>query len=182
MEPLLIPLLILIAVVAVVLLLAHRWNRPAEPRDEVDPRELAREATRGLSSEQHRALYSLIAQEQLIGAIKVYREATGVGLRQARDTVLAMARYPQPYLAAPQPANTGETGEEDTPEVFGYRYRAIASSGDTTLEVSSNMLNDQIYGRIRDLAVQGEREQAAALLARHSTISLDEAREFVSLL
>ncbi|WFR84039.1 hypothetical protein [Arthrobacter sp. Y-9] len=182
MEPLLIPLLILIAVVAVVLLLARRWNRPAEPREDVDPRELAREATRGLSSEQHRALYSLIAQEQLIGAIKVYREATGVGLRQARDTVLAMARYPQPYLAAPQPANAGETGEEDAPEVFGYRYRAIASSGDTTLEVSSNMLNDQIYGRIRELAVQGEREQAAALLARHSTISLDEAREFVSLL
>lgn len=182
MEPLLIPLLILIAVVALVLLLARRWSRPAEPVEEQDPRELARTATRGLSSEQHRALYSLIAQEQLIGAIKVYREATGVGLRQARDTVLAMARYPQPFAAAPPTATAGGDPEEDTPEVFGYRYRAIASSGDTTLEVSSNMLNDQIYGQIRDLAVHGEREQAAALLARHSTISLDEAREFVALL
>jgi len=181
-EPLLIPLLILLAVVAVVLLLSRRWNRASEPREEQDPRELARESTRRLTPEQHRVLYSLIAQEQLIGAIKVYREATGVGLRQARDTVLAMARYPQPYIAPPQPGAPVKSAEEDAPEVFSYRYRAIASSGDTTLEVSSNMLNDQIYGRIRELAVQGEREQAAALLARHSTISLDEAREFVSLL
>ncbi|MDP5226835.1 MULTISPECIES: hypothetical protein [Arthrobacter] len=184
MEPLLIPLLILAAVVVIVLFTARRF-RGAErqaPAAQQDPRELAREASRKLTAEQHRALYSLIAQEQLIGAIKIYREATGVGLRAAKDTVLAMVKYPQPYQAPRPAAPVPEPTDDKRPEVFGYRYRAIASRGETTLEVSSNMLNDQIYGHIRDLAQAGEKEEAARLLVRHSTVSLDEARDFIALL
>lgn len=184
MEPLLIPLLILAAVVVIVLFVARRLRggEKQAPAERQDSRELAREASRKLSAEQHRALYSLIAQEQIIGAIKVYREATGVSLRAAKDTVLAMAKYPQPYQAPRPAAPMPDPAEDGGPEVFGYRYRAIASRGETTLEVSSNMLNDTIYGHIRDLAQAGEREEAARLLVRHSTVSLDEARDFISLL
>ncbi|MFJ3957283.1 hypothetical protein [Arthrobacter sp. NPDC090010] len=181
MEPLLIPLLILVVVVALVLVVARRLGRPSEPRVEQDPRELAREAAGRLTVEQHRALYSLIAREEFMGAIRIYREATGAGLRQSRDTVLALAKYPQPFQAPRVQDSTGDE-DEDSPEVFTYRYRAIVNRGDTTLEVSSNMLNDAIYGRIQDLARSGDRETAARLLVRHSTITLEHAREFVDLI
>ena len=72
--------------------------------------------------------------------------------------------------------------EDDTPQRFPYRYRAIASKGDVTREVSSNMLNDEIYGRIRTLAKSGDTEAAATALTRHSDISMKQAREFIALL
>jgi Ribosomal protein L7/L12 C-terminal domain len=37
------------------------------------------------------ALYDAIARGKLIQAIKIYREATGVGLKEAKDAVDAMA-------------------------------------------------------------------------------------------
>ena len=75
-----------------------------------------------------------------------------------------------------------EADDDDTPQRFPYRYRAIASKGDVTREVSSNMLNDEIYGRIRTLARSGDTEGAATALTRHSDITLKQAREFIALL
>jgi ribosomal protein L7/L12 len=188
MESLVAPVLILLAVVAGVTLAvraisrrkAARGAEPAQPA--ATSAELARAAAAKLSEDQHRRLYALIAQGQAMAAIKLYYEATGDGLRASRDAVGALAAHPQPYrtpeAASPEP----DEDEDDEPQRFPYRYRAIASKGDVTREVSSNMLNDEIYGRIRTLARNGDTEAAATALTRHSDISMKQAREFIELL
>jgi hypothetical protein len=102
-------------------------------------------------------------------------------LRASRDAVGALAAHPQPYRG-PQAQAADLEAEDDTPQRFPYRYRAIASKGDVTREVSSNMLNDEIYGRIRTLARSGDVEGAATALTKHSDISMKQAREFIALL
>ncbi|MBT2597335.1 hypothetical protein [Arthrobacter sp. ISL-72] len=187
MEPLAIPVLILLLVGAGVLLVVRAVGRrtaAAKAGKEVpphDPVDLARAAAAKLTEEQHRRLYTLIAQGQAMAAIKLYYEASGEGLRASRDAVGALAAHPQPFRsAAAEPA--GQDDDDDTPQRFPYRYRAIASKGDVTREVSSNMLNDEIYGRIRTLAKSGDTEAAAMALTRHSDISMKQAREFIALL
>lgn len=186
MESLVIPVLILLAVGAGVLLGARALGRrrtgtrAGSPTPPADPVELARAAASRLTEEQHRRLYALIAQGQAMAAIKLYYEASGEGLRASRDAVGALAANPQPFRpAAPE---APEPDDDDTPERFPYRYRAIASKGDVTREVSSNMLNDEIYGRIRTLARSGDVEAAATALTKHSDISMKQAREFIALL
>ena len=189
MEALLVPLLIL-AIVGVGVVLAARAvgrRRPRTPQDAAprpgrDSVELARAAAAKLDQEQHRRLYALIAQGQAMGAIKLYLEATGEGLRASRDAVGALAAHPQPYRPQPATEQPAHDDDEDSPQRFPYRYRAIASKGDVTREVSSNMLNDEIYVRIRTLARSGDTEAAAAALTRHSDISLKQAQEFIALL
>jgi hypothetical protein len=188
MESLIIPVLILAAVGACVLLAAKALTRRSarvvpgtDPQSPQDPLELARTAAARLDQEQHRRLYALIAQGQAMAAIKLYFESTGEGLRASRDAVGALAAHPQPFrppASEPGPADD----EDDTPQRFPYRYRAIASKGDVTREVSSNMLNDEIYGRIRTLARSGDTEAAATALTRHSDISMKQALEFIDLL
>jgi hypothetical protein len=187
MESLIIPVLILALVGAGVLLAAKAIGRRGakasgpEPQAALDSVELARTAAAKLDQEQHRRLYALIAQGQAMAAIKLYFESTGEGLRASRDAVGALASHPQPFRPpASEPAPVDD--EEDTPQRFPYRYRAIASKGDVTREVSSNMLNDQIYGRIRTLARSGDTEAAATALTRHSDISMKQALEFIALL
>ncbi|WP_427135338.1 hypothetical protein [Pseudarthrobacter sp. S9] len=188
MESLLIPILILVLAGAGVLLayraLGRRGARPrpeAMPQPGRDPVELARAAAAKLTQEQHRRLYALIAQGQAMAAIKLYFEATGEGLRASRDAVGALAAHPQPFRA-PEAPQQAASDDDDAPQRFPYRYRAIASKGDVTREVSSNMLNDEIYGRIRTLAKSGDTEAAATALTRHSDISMKQAREFIALL
>jgi DNA-binding GntR family transcriptional regulator len=188
MDSLLTPVLILVLVAACVLLVVRAWSRrsqrarpKAAPQPAPDPVELAREAAGRLSEEQHRRLYALIAQGQAMAAIKVYLEATGEGLRASRDAVTALAAHPQPFRP-PEAAPEATPDDDDVPQRFSYRYRAIASKGDVTREVSSNMLNDEIYGRIRTLAKSGDTEAAATALTRHSDISMKQAREFIALL
>ncbi|MET3919434.1 hypothetical protein [Arthrobacter sp. UYEF20] len=189
MESLIIPILILAIVGASVLLMARALGRrgaharpgSAAPQPERDPVELARAAAAKLSQEQHRRLYALIAQGQAMAAIKLYFDSTGEGLRASRDAVGALAAHPQPFRPAASQQAPGDE-EDDTPQRFPYRYRAIASKGDVTREVSSNMLNDEIYGRIRTLAKSGDAEAAATALTRHSDISMKQAREFIALL
>ncbi|KUM39356.1 hypothetical protein [Arthrobacter sp. EPSL27] len=188
MESLLVPLLILALVGVGVLFTARALGRRkghlrpgAAPQPAPDPVELARASAARLTEEQHRRLYALIAQGQAMAAVKLYFEATGDGLRASRDAVGALAAHPQPFRPeAPEQANSED--EDDAPQRFAYRYRAIASKGDVTREVSSNMLNDEIYGRIRTLARSGDTEAAAQALTRHSDISLKQAREFIALL
>jgi ribosomal protein L7/L12 len=187
MQSLLIPTLIMV-VVAIAVALAARAvsrraaasSRPATPAE--DPAEVARSAAARLTEDQHRRLYALIAQGQAMAAIKLYYEATGEGLRAARDAVGALAAHPQPYRSPATEPVAADPDEDDVPQRFPYRYRAIASKGDVTREVSSNMLNDEIYGRIRTLARSGDTEGAANALTRHSDISLKQAREFIALL
>lgn len=189
MESLLIPALILLVVIAGVLVISRAITRRTAARKggaharhtAKDPVELARESAAKLSEEQHRKLYSLIAQGQAMAAIKLYLEATGEGLRTSRDAVGALASHPQPFRA-PEPAPQDLLADDDEPERFTYRYRAIASKGDVTREVSSNMLNDEIYGRIRTLAKSGDIEAAALALTKHSDITMKQAREFIELL
>ena len=186
MESLVAPVLILLAVIAGVLVAysaarrrkAARGAAPYQPT--ATPQELARTAAGRLTEEQHRRIYALIAQGQAMAAIKLYYEVTGEGLRASRDAVGALAAHPQPYVGK-EPAPVIEE-DDDEPQRFPYRYRAIASKGDVTREVSSNMLNDEIYGRIRTLARSGDTEAAATALTRHSDISLKQAREFIALL
>ncbi|GGJ29285.1 hypothetical protein [Paenarthrobacter histidinolovorans] len=189
MDSILIPLLILIAVVAGVLLLIHSFTkRSAETKADSaaanapkDPIELAKESAAKLNQEQHRQLYSLIAQGQGMAAIKLYLQATGEGLRASRNAVGALAAHPQPFTPE-APAKDLLADDDDEPERFPYRYRAIVSKGEVTREVSSNMLNDEIYGRIRTLAKSGDVEGAALALTRHSDINIKQAREFIELL
>ncbi|MGZ4659947.1 MAG: hypothetical protein ACXVYB_01565 [Arthrobacter sp.] len=187
MESLLIPVLILLLAGIAVLLAARAFSRRAKSveatsgaRQPVDQVELARTAAAKLTEEEHRRLYALIAQGQAMAAIKLYYEASGGGLRAAKDAVSALAAHPQPFQ--PPAAEVPEHDDDDVPERFPYRYRAIASKGDVTREVSSNMLNDEIYGRIRTLAKSGDTEAAAMALTRHSDISIKQAREFIALL
>jgi hypothetical protein len=188
MEALLVPTLILVLVVVGVALAARALGRRRRPPQEQTPppvrnsAELARAAAARLDQEQHRRVYALIAQGQAMAAIKLYLEATGEGLRASRDAVGALAAHPQPFRPQQAPAEPVREDDEDAPQRFPYRYRAIASKGDVTREVSSNMLNDEIYGRIRTLARNGDPEAAATALTRHSDISLKQAREFIALL
>lgn len=191
MESLVIPVLILLLAGIAVLLVARAWGRrtagsrpstaaggSASPPQ--DPVARARAAAANLTEDQHRRLYALIAQGQAMAAIKLYYEASGEGLRASRDAVGALAAHPQPLPSeAPE---APQSDDDDTPQRFPYRYRAIASKGDVTREVSSNMLNDEIYGRIRTLARSGDTEAAATALTRHSDISMKQAREFIALL
>ena len=187
MESLVIPVVILLIVGAGVLLATPAWN-PRTANVSKSPRqapmtqvELARAAAAKLTEDEHRRLYALIAQGQAMAAIKLYYEAAGEGLRASRDAVGALAAHPQPFRppAAEQPPRDED---DDSPQRFAYRYRAIASKGDVTREVSSNMLNDEIYGRIRTLAKSGDTEGAALALTRHSDITIKQAREFIDLL
>src|SRR5690349_23090307 len=188
MESLVIPALILVVVVLAVGLAARALGRRKGGRGDAPQQpspgaaELARTASAKLSEEEHRRLYALIAQGQAMAAIKLYYEATGEGLRASRDAVGALAAHPQPYRSPEAAPAAAEDDDDDEPERFPYRYRAIASKGDVTREVSSNMLNDEIYGRIRTLARNGDAEAAAAALTRHSDISMKQAREFIELL
>jgi Na+-transporting methylmalonyl-CoA/oxaloacetate decarboxylase gamma subunit len=189
MDSLFVPLMILIAVIAGVLLLMRSFSkRSAETKAGLaaanspkDPVQLAKESAAKLNEEQHRRLYSLIAQGQGMAAIKLYLQATGEGLRASRDAVGALASHPQPFTPEAQPKDL-LSEDDDEPERFPYRYRAIVSKGDVTREVSSNMLNDEIYGRIRTLAKSGDVEGAALALTRHSDITIKQAREFIELL
>ncbi|MDQ1596038.1 MAG: hypothetical protein QOH40_2594 [Arthrobacter pascens] len=186
MESLVIPLLILVAVTVAVTLAARAWSRrqrPAGGPAQAPPEsaDLAKVAAARLSEDEHRRLYALIAQGQAMAAIKLYYEASGLGLRASRDAVAALAAHPQPYRAEPAAPSEPEADDE-TPQRFPYRYRAIASKGDVTREVSSNMLNDEIYGRIRTLAKSGNTEAAATALTKHSDITMKQAREFIALL
>lgn len=185
MESLVIPLLILVAVAVAVALTARAWGRrrqsAAPAKAPPESAELARMAASKLSEEEHRRLYALIAQGQAMAAIKLYYEVSGQGLRASRDAVAALAAHPQPFSPPPEAAGEPDT-DDDTPQRFPYRYRAIASKGDVTREVSSNMLNDEIYGRIRTLAKSGNTEAAATALTRHSDITMKQAREFIALL
>jgi predicted exporter len=185
MESLVVPVLILLAVVAGVII-AYRAARGRKAADGVaqsgparPAQELARTAGDKLSEGEHRRLYAMIAQGQAMAAIRLYQEVTGEGLRASRDAVGALAAHPQPYRHQ-EPVEAAE--EDDEPQRFPYRYRAIASKGDVTREVSSNMLNDEIYGRIRSLARSGDTEAAVNALTRHSDISPVQAREFIALL
>ncbi|UUL76850.1 hypothetical protein NG819_03710 [Pseudarthrobacter sp. Fe7] len=186
MESLVVPVLILLAVVAGVTVAyraARRRKAPhgtSQSQPAASSQELARAAADRLSEDQHRRLYALIAQGQAMAAVKFYYEVTGDSLRASRDAVGALAAHPQPYRSQEPPEVPEE--DDDEPQRFPYRYRAIASKGDVTREVSSNMLNDEIYGRIRTLARRGETEAAATALTRHSDISLKQAREFIELL
>jgi ribosomal protein L7/L12 len=189
MESLVIPALILVLVAAGVAVAARAFStrmaasrQPGNAPAAVDPVELARTASAKLTEDQHRRLYALIAQGQAMAAIKLYYEATDAGLRAARDAVGALAAHPQPYRSPTSAEPVQDADDDDTPQRFPYRYRAIASKGDVTREVSSNMLNDEIYGRIRTLARSGDTEAAATALTRHSDISLKQAREFIALL
>ncbi|WP_457964447.1 hypothetical protein M1E17_22875 [Arthrobacter sp. D1-29] len=189
MESLVIPALILVLVAAGVALASRAISRRlaattrhASAPAVVDPVEVARAASARLTEDQHRRLYALIAQGQAMAAIKLYYESTGEGLRASRDAVTALAAHPQPYRSPTAEPVAAEPDDDDTPQRFPYRYRAIASKGDVTREVSSNMLNDEIYGRIRTLARSGDTEAAATALTRHSDISLKQAREFIALL
>jgi ribosomal protein L7/L12 len=187
MESLVVPVIILVVVAAGVALAARAVSRrmagrSGQPAPAVDPVELARAASARLTEDQHRRLYALIAQGQAMAAIKLYYESTGEGLRAARDAVGALAAHPQPYRSPTTEPVAADPDDDDVPQRFPYRYRAIASKGDVTREVSSNMLNDEIYGRIRTLARSGDPEGAANALTRHSDISLKQAREFIALL
>lgn len=60
----------------------------------------------GLSTEQERQIRELVAREQKIAAIKLYREATGSSLKDAKDAVDAMELGTA--IDFPTPAQVGD--------------------------------------------------------------------------
>ena len=90
----------------------------AGPRTSV---EAAREANAKLNAAQHQQVYAAIAQGHPIGAVKLYAQFTGVGVRAAAVAVENLAMHPQPFqpprpasAAANSPAPAGT--RPDTPE------------------------------------------------------------------
>ncbi|WP_171814315.1 hypothetical protein [Arthrobacter dokdonensis] len=188
------------------------------PRRPRATREMAEEASARLTPEAHRAVYSLIARQQVLNAVQAYRKATRSSLGQAAAAVAALAEFPQPSpdpvadgqpfadedilepgpeSAVPKPAGAEPAGAEPAePATAGpepvapkpavaagtYRYRAIVSRGDEVREVASTRLNEEIFGRIRSLALSGDLDGAARLLRGHADVSDGDAREFVSMI
>jgi hypothetical protein len=188
------------------------------PRRPRATREMAEEASARLTPEAHRAVYSLIARQQVLNAVQAYRKATRASLGQAAAAVAALAEFPQPSpdpvadgqpsaeedivesdptraeperaepeRAEPTPVEPATAGPEPVapkPAVAAgtYRYRAIVSRGDEVREVASTRLNEEIFGRIRSLALSGDLDGAARLLRGHADVSEGDAREFVSMI
>lgn len=163
-------------------------------------RETAQEASARLTPEIHQRVYSLIAQRQVLNAVKEYRKATHMGLGDSAAAVAALAEFPQP---TPEPAAEPVVPSRDTPLTVedimkaaptaeavpaarttpnAYRYRAIVSKGDEVREVASTRLNAEIYGQIRQLALAGNYDGAARLLLDHADIGVAEAQEFVAMI
>lgn len=174
-------------------------------------RENAEEASARLTAETHQRVYSLIAQRQVLSAVKEYRKATGLGLGDSAAAVAALAQFPQPspepqaqvdkeapltvadiINASPEAATSAPSassevaGFETEPKPVAvpntYRYRAIVSQGDDIREVASTRLNEEIFSLIRDLALAGDYDGAARLLRDHADIGETEAGEFVRLI
>ena len=82
-------------------------------------REDAQEASAKLSPEAHRKVYALIAQHQVLNAVKEYRKATKTGLGVAASAVAALAQFPQPTPERPAATSAVElpnsTSASDTP-------------------------------------------------------------------
>lgn len=84
-------------------------------------REDALEASAKLSPEAHRKVYALIAQHQVLNAVKEYRKATKTGLGVAASAVAALAQFPQPTPEHPAattavelPNSTSATPQPET--------------------------------------------------------------------
>ncbi|WP_442211889.1 hypothetical protein [Specibacter sp. RAF43] len=195
--PLVILVIVCLAVILVARVLGRKGTGPQGGRDVVAPRarkargtqatrkgvqitrSMAAEASARLTPEQHRSIYSLIAQQQVVGAIKEYRHATKSSLRESAAAVTALGQFPQP---APEPGWSAPAPPARTGVPAGYRYRAIVSRGEEVREVASTRLNEDIFQQIRSLALGGNYDDAAALLRRHADIAEDQAREFVSMI
>lgn len=190
---------------------AAKPGKPLRRGPEVT-REVAEEASARLTPEVHRTVYSLIAQNQVLSAVKEYRKATRLGLGESVAAIAALAQFPQSspepakadaaltvediMNAAPQPAALQDLApQESAPveaaraEVAGipaaaskYRYRAIVTRGEEVREVASTRLNEEIFARIRTLARAGDLDGAASLLSSHADIGAAEAMEFVSMI
>ena len=209
----LVPLLIVLVVVVVVVvgsrIMGKRNRNAAEPvKDGSAPpkplrrgkgreitREVAAEAGARLTPESHQLVYSLIAQRQILNAVKEYRKATRLGLGDSAAAVAALAQFPQPTAEPVQPtANEAALTVEDiikaAPDAGtkpagvpnAYRYRAIVSQGEEIREVASTRLNEEVFRHIRELAQSGDHESAARLLRDHSDIGETEANECVSMI
>ncbi|SEE99799.1 hypothetical protein SAMN04489740_3625 [Arthrobacter alpinus] len=211
--PLIIVLVIVIAVVVGSKVLKRR-SRPVQEsglgadglghKQAKGNREISREnaeaASARLNPVTHQRVYSMIAQRQVLNAVKEYRSATGMSLGDSAAAVAALAQFPQPTPEA-KPAPVIKEGpltvddiikaapEEVKPEPAvrntvpsAYRYRAIVSQGGDVREVASTRLNEQIFRQIRDLAQSGNYDGAARLLRSHADIGEGEAREFVSMI
>jgi hypothetical protein len=111
--PLLIVVLVIVIGLVIVRLAArNRTGRAGHvPKSPDHPttatsKEAAAEASARLNQQQHTAIYALIAQGQALSAIREYRNATGVGLREAAGAVAQMSAHPQPYKASPDDVPT----------------------------------------------------------------------------
>lgn len=168
-------------------------------------REDAEEASARLTPELHRTIYSLIAQHQVLNAVKEYRKATRLGLGESAAAIAALAQFPQPspepakaaaaeavltvediINAAPEPAAVEVAAPQaqvvPAPAASKYRYRAIVTRGDEVREVASTRLNEEIFSQIRTLAQAGDYDGAARLLCDHADIGVADALEFVSMI
>jgi len=56
------------------------------------------------------------------------------------------------------------------------------SQGDEIREIASTRLNDDVFARIKDQALGGDREAAVRLLMEHSDADEQQARDFVRLI
>lgn len=158
-------------------------QRPARRGREVT-REMAEAANARLNATSHRAVYSLIARQQVLNAVKEYRKATGSSLGQAAAAVAALAQFPQtaPGEAAKAQAAPDSAQACAPAPASGYRYRAIVSRGDQIREVASTRLNEEIFTRVQSMARNGNYDGAARLLREHADIDEAAADEFVSMI
>ncbi|HKU12304.1 MAG TPA: hypothetical protein VJQ61_13895, partial [Sinomonas sp.] len=117
MENLLPPLIILLCVAAAVVLVLRRGARRTRASVEAavaSGPDAAAEASARLTEEQHRVIYSLIAQGLTVQAIAAYRQATGAKLIDARNAILLMERHPRAYGGTSQ----AEEAVEGRPDVL----------------------------------------------------------------
>ncbi|MEV0274131.1 ribosomal protein L7/L12 [Hamadaea sp. NPDC050747] len=96
------PTIALLVGVAIVAFLLGRASKGRRPDDLVSDQLAARSpAPPRSAADSHEDLAALLARGQKIQAIKLYRERTGVGLKEAKNAVEAMAAGRVPFAVRP---------------------------------------------------------------------------------
>jgi ribosomal L7/L12-like protein len=118
-------LLILLVILAVIVVMVRVSGREKKPRDKPSP---GRALSTPVPAELQSQIRTLAAADQRIQAIKLLREATGLGLLDAKNAVDAIAAGRA--LPTPDAPPRADLPRADLPRAdLAYRARSLVSAG-----------------------------------------------------
>jgi Ribosomal protein L7/L12 C-terminal domain len=123
-------LLILLVILAVIVVMVRVSGREKKPRDKPSP---GRALSTPVPAELQSQIRTLAAADQRIQAIKLLREATGLGLLDAKNAVDAIAAgraLPTPDAPPRAELPRADLPRADLPRAdLAYRARSLVSAG-----------------------------------------------------